>query len=145
MNCFRPSTVIPLLRTPLTVGKRGSSLGEEMTWEGQQSIKCHQKGKRHLSHSVNPSKPTIRRHIPAPRTRWASSWRAPCCWGWVWRTPRCTASWCPGRRWTSRTARRGRGTRWSWERGSLPPDCPRWDRQSHMSDRLWEKKGVGEI
>lgn len=26
MNCFRPSTVIPLLRTPLTVGKRGSSL-----------------------------------------------------------------------------------------------------------------------
>lgn len=30
MNCFRPSTVIPLLRTPLTVGKRGSSLEEEM-------------------------------------------------------------------------------------------------------------------
>lgn len=30
INCFRPSTVIPLLRTPLTVGKRGSSLQDEM-------------------------------------------------------------------------------------------------------------------
>lgn len=30
MNCFRPSTVIPLLRTPLTVGKRGSSLEDGM-------------------------------------------------------------------------------------------------------------------
>lgn len=30
MNCFRPSTVIPLLSTPLTVGKRGSSLEDEM-------------------------------------------------------------------------------------------------------------------
>lgn len=26
INCFRPSTVIPLLSTPLTVGNRGSSL-----------------------------------------------------------------------------------------------------------------------
>lgn len=30
MNCFRPSTVIPLRSTPLTVGKRGSSLQDEM-------------------------------------------------------------------------------------------------------------------
>lgn len=27
MNCLSPSTVIPLRRTPLTVGNRGSSLG----------------------------------------------------------------------------------------------------------------------
>lgn len=29
MNCLSPSTVIPLLRTPLTVGKRGSSLQQK--------------------------------------------------------------------------------------------------------------------
>lgn len=31
MNCLSPSTVIPLRRTPLTVGNRGSSLGERQT------------------------------------------------------------------------------------------------------------------
>ena len=30
MNNFRPSTVIPLLRTPRTVGKRGSSLRKKL-------------------------------------------------------------------------------------------------------------------
>lgn len=31
MNCLSPSTVIPLRSTPLTVGNRGSSLGERQT------------------------------------------------------------------------------------------------------------------
>lgn len=39
MNCLSPSTVIPLRRTPLTVGNRGSSLGG--------------KGKHHLYYTTN--------------------------------------------------------------------------------------------
>lgn len=37
MNCFRPSTVIPLLKTPLTVGNRGSSLEDEVKNESKES------------------------------------------------------------------------------------------------------------
>lgn len=74
---------------------------------------------------INYIKPTIHRHIPAQRTTWASSWTALCCWGWVGRTPICKASWGAGHLLSSRTDRRDRGTRWSSERGSHPPNCPR--------------------
>lgn len=66
MNCFSPSTVIPLLRTPLTVGKRGSSLVAEMRREetnmlvkmrkAQKFVGCHQKvaEAKDLGHSSVP-------------------------------------------------------------------------------------------
>lgn len=54
MNCFRPSTVIPLLSTPLTVGKRGSSLKDKTK---NKKSKEHLKGKRYKSKKKKKPKP----------------------------------------------------------------------------------------
>ena len=40
MNNFRPSTVIPLLRTPRTVGKRGSSLRKKLKIKNNKISTC---------------------------------------------------------------------------------------------------------
>lgn len=130
MNCFRPSTVIPLLRTPLTVGKRGSSLQNRTTEEMSSPALVSQR--------TNRTGLTIHPRIPGPRTTWASSWTARCCWGWAWRTPRRGASWAAGHWLSSRTGHLGRGTLWSSGRAWPPPGCPRWGRRSHTWGRLYK-------
>lgn len=50
MNCLRPSTVIPLLRTPLTVGKRGSSLSKEYSSASKRQQKVSRKKSSFQTH-----------------------------------------------------------------------------------------------
>lgn len=147
MNCLSPSTVIPLRRTPLTVGKRGSSLQEEK--RGSEK-KNHNTISKSCTYKVIIVRAllmlTSRPHSPCRQTKWVSFWRVQYCWDWAWRTPRCRVYGDRGPLLPSRTARLCRGTQWYARRASPPQYCPQWGTQSHMWGTLWmELKKKKEI